>query len=138
MSGGRACALVTIFAVALGGAGCGGAGPVAWKGQPRSGPVEGGRMLFGTLVNRAGRVVRLDAGKVRVLDGRGRPLPAAAAFSAGYEASIALRGLGGEMFAGGSTPTTAVLAPNTTVPLSVSWSGRAVAVEVAGSRLPLD
>ena len=52
--------------------------------------------------------------------------------------NIALRGFGGEMFAGGSTPTTAVLAPNTTVPLSVSWSGRAVAVEVAGSRLPLD
>jgi hypothetical protein len=94
-------------------------------------------MLFGTLVNRAGRVLRLDAGKVRVLDGHGRPLPAAAAFSGGYEASIALRGFGGEMFAGASTRTTAVLAPNTTVPLSVSWSGRAVAVEVAGSRLPL-
>jgi hypothetical protein len=95
-------------------------------------------MLFGTLVNRAGRVLRLDAGKVRVLDVNDRPLPAAAAFSAGYEASIALRGLRGEMFAGGSARTTAVLSPNTTVPLSISWSGRAVAVEVAGSRLPLD
>jgi hypothetical protein len=49
-----------------------------------------------------------------------------------------MRGFGGEMFAGGSTRTTAVLSPNTTVPLSVSWSGRAVAVEVASSRLPLD
>jgi hypothetical protein len=99
-------------------------------------------MLFGTLVNRAGRVVRLDAGKVRVLDGNGRALPAAAAFSAGYEARIALRGFGTEMFAapagGGSTSTTAVLAPDATVPLSVSWSGRAVAVEVAGTRLSLN
>ena len=98
-------------------------------------------MLFGTLVNRAGRVLRLDAGKVRVLDGNGRPLPAAAAFSEGYEARIALRGYGTEMFAaaaaGGSTSTTAVLAPYTTVPLTVSWSGQAVAVEVAGMRLPL-
>ena len=36
-------------------------------------------MLFGTLVNRAGGVLRLSADHVRVLDGRGRPLPAAAA-----------------------------------------------------------
>jgi hypothetical protein len=138
MSGGRVCALAATFAVAFGGAGCGGAGPVAWKGQPRSGPVEGGRMLFGTLVNRAGRVLRLDAGKVRVLDGNGRPLPAAAAFSAGFDARVAMRGFGSEMFAGAATPTIAVLAPNTTVPLTVSWSGRAVALEVAGTRLSLN
>jgi hypothetical protein len=81
MSGGRVCALAVTFAVVLGGAGCGGHGPVAWKGQPRSGPVGGGQMLFGTLVNRAGRVLRLSAGHVLVLDGRGRPLPAAAVFS---------------------------------------------------------
>jgi hypothetical protein len=91
MSGGRVCALAATFAVAVGGAGCGGHGLVAWKGQPRSGPVEGGQMLFGTLVNRAGRVLRLSAEHVRVLDGRGRPLPAAAVFTGGYEAGIALR-----------------------------------------------
>jgi hypothetical protein len=98
-------------------------------------------MLFGTLVNRAGRVLRLRAAHVRVLDGRGRPLPAAAAFSAGYEAGIALRGFGTEMFAapatGGASSATAVLAAGATVPLTVSWSGRAVAVEVEGSRLAL-
>jgi hypothetical protein len=141
MSGSRACVLAATFAVALGGAGCGGDGPVAWKGQPRSGPVEGGRLLFGTLVNHAGRVLRLRAAEVRVLDGRGRPLPAAAAFSGGYEADIALRGYGTEMsaspVAGASTRATAVLAPGATVPLSVSWSGQAAAVEVEGSRLAL-
>jgi len=48
-------------------------------------------MLFGTLVNRAGRVLRLSAGHVPVLDGRGRPLPVAAVFSSGHEAGIALQ-----------------------------------------------
>jgi hypothetical protein len=99
-------------------------------------------MLFGTLVNHAGRVLRLRTAHVRVLDGRGRPLPAAAAFSSGYEAGIALRGFGTEMFAapaaGAATRATAVLAPGATLPLSVSWSGHAVAVDVEGSRLPLD
>jgi hypothetical protein len=61
----------------------------------------------------------------------------AALFSRGYKAGIALRGFGAEMFAGAATPTTAVLAPGATAPLSVSWSGRAVAVEVEGSRLAL-
>jgi hypothetical protein len=52
-----------------------------------------------------------------------------------------LRGFGTEMFAapaaGAATGATAVLAPGATAPLSVSWSGRAVAVEVEGSRLAL-
>jgi hypothetical protein len=98
-------------------------------------------MLFGTLVNRGGRVLRLRSAAVRVLDARGHPLPAAAAFTNGYEAGIALRGFGVEMFAsavaGASTGATAVLSPGATVPLTVSWSGRAEAVEVAGSRLAL-
>jgi hypothetical protein len=99
-------------------------------------------MLFGTLVNRAGRVLRLRAAQVRVLDAHGRSLPAAAAFSSGYDAGIALRAYGTEMFAapaaGTSTHATAVLAPGATVPLAVSWSGRAAAVEVEGARLPLE
>ena len=98
-------------------------------------------MLFGTLVNRAGRPLRLRASDVRVVDGHGHSLPAAAAFSGGYEAGIALRGYGAEMFAssvtGASSRATAVLAAGATVPLTVSWSGRAVAVEVEGSRLAL-
>ena len=87
-------------------------------------------MLFGTLVNRAGKVLRLDAGRVRVLDAHGRSLPAAAAFSAGYDASIALRGYRSELFAArlARTSTHTVLAPGATVPLSVSWSGDATAV----------
>jgi hypothetical protein len=56
-------------------------------------------------------------------------------------ARIALRGFGTEMFAapaaGAATGAHAVLAPGATAPLSVSWSGRAVAVEVEGSRLAL-
>jgi hypothetical protein len=103
--------------------------------------VEGGQLLFGTLVNRADRVLRLRADHVRVLDGRGHSLPAAAVFSGGYEAGIALRGFGTEMFAapaaGAATGATAVLAPGATTPLSVSWSGRAAAVEVEDSRLAL-
>jgi hypothetical protein len=98
-------------------------------------------MLFGTLVNRAGTVLRLRAGKVRVLDAQGRSLPAAAAFTSGYDPGIALRGYGTEMFAaptgGAATRTTAVLAPGATIPLSVSWSGRAAALEVEGTRLTL-
>jgi hypothetical protein len=96
-------------------------------------------MLFGTLVNRAGRVLRLDAGRVRVLDAHGRSLPAAAAFSAGFDASIALRGYRSELVAARltGTPTRTVLAPAATVALSVSWSGHASAVEVEGTRLAL-
>jgi len=96
-------------------------------------------MLFGTLVNRAGKVLRLDAGRVRVLGAHGRSLPAAAAFSAGFDASIALRGYGSELVAArlAGTSTRAVLAPGATVPLSVSWSGHATAVEVEGTRLAL-
>jgi hypothetical protein len=54
---------------------------------------------------------------------------------------IALRGFGTEMFAapatGAAARATAVLAAGATAPLSVSWTGRAAAVEVEGSRLAL-
>ena len=142
MSGRSVCALVVALAVVAVSAGCGG-GPanVAWKGQPRSGPVEGGQMLFGTLVNRSAHPLQLRAADVRVLDRSGRELSAAAAFSGGYNAGIALRGFGTEMFAA-ATPSAgdgakAALAPGATIPLSVSWKGEAVVVEVAGARLTL-
>jgi hypothetical protein len=141
MSGRTVCALAVTLAVLAGGAGCGGGESIAWKGHPRSGPVEGGQMLFGTLVNRSARPLRLRAGDVRVLDRKGHALPAAAAFAGGYNAGIALRGFGTEMFAaapvGGSDGDEAALAPNATVPLSVSWKGEAAVVEVAGARLTL-
>jgi hypothetical protein len=143
MSGRSVCALGVTLAVLAGSAGCGGAGSasVAWKGHPRSGPVEGGRMLFGTVVNRSARLLQLRAADVRVLDRSGRELPAAAAFSGGYNPGIALRGFGAEMFAA-ATPSAGDganvdLAPRATVPLSVSWNGAAVVVEVAGARLTL-
>jgi hypothetical protein len=142
MSGRSVCALAVALAVLAGSAGCGGgAANVAWKGQPRSGPVEGGQMLFGTLVNRSAHPLQLRAADVRVLDRSGRELSAAAAFSGGYNAGIALRGFGAEMFAA-ATPSsgdgaTVDLAPRATVPLSVSWKGEAVVVEVAGARLTL-
>src|SRR3954470_16895990 len=100
MSGRSVCALAVALAVLAGSAGCGGGtASVAWKGHPRAGAVEGGQMLFGTLVNRSAKHVRLRAAQVRVLDAGGHPPPAAAAFSGGYDASIALRGYGTEMFA---------------------------------------
>jgi hypothetical protein len=142
MSGRSVCALAVALAVVAGSAGCGGGtANVAWKGQPRSGPIEGGQMLFGTLVNRSARPLALSAADVRVLDRSGRSLSAAAAFSGGYNAGIALRGFGTEMFAA-ATPSAGdgaqvALAPGATVPLSVSWQGAAVAVEVAGARLTL-
>jgi hypothetical protein len=142
MSGRSLCALAVTLAVLAGSAGCG-AGPadVAWKDRPRSGPVEGGQMLFGTLVNRSAHPLQLRAGDVRVLDRSGRELSAAAAFSGGYNAGIALRGFGAEMFAA-AMPSAGDgakvdLAPRATVPLSVSWKGEAVAVEVGGARLAL-
>jgi hypothetical protein len=141
MSGRLVCALVVILAVLAGGAGCGGGATVAWKGHPRSGPIEGGQMLFGTIVNRSGRPLSLRASDVRVLDRSGRELSAAAVFSDGYNAGIALRGFGAEMFAaatvGASDGAKAALGPGATVPLSVSWKGEAAVVEVAGARLAL-
>ena len=142
MSGRSVCALAVALAVLAGSAGCGGgAANVAWKGQPRSGPVEGGQMLFGTLVNRSAHPLQLRAADVRVLDRSGRELSAAAAFSGGYNAGIALRGFGAEMFAaampGAGDGAKVALAPGATVPLSVSWKGEAVVVEVAGARLTL-
>ena len=142
MSGRSVCALAVALAVLAGSAGCGGGTTsVAWKGQPRSGPVEGGQMLFGTLVNRSARPLQLRAADVRVLDRSGRELSAAAAFSGGYNAGIALHGFGAEMFAAAMPSTDdgakVALAPGATVPLSVSWKGEAVVVEVAGARLTL-
>ena len=142
MSGRSVCALAVALAVMAGGVGCGGGGAnVAWKDKPRSGPIEGGQMLFGTLVNRSGRPLRLRAADVHVLDRGGHELSAAAAFSGGYNAGIALRGFGAEMFAS-ATPSAgdgakAAMAPGATVPLSVSWKGEAAIVEVAGARLKL-
>jgi hypothetical protein len=142
MSGRLLCALAVALAVLAGSAGCGaGSASVAWKGRPRSGPIEGGQMLFGTLVNRSARPLALRAADVRVLDRSGRELSAAAAFSGGYNAGIALHGFGAEMFAAAMPGTgdgaKVDLAPRATVPLSVSWKGEAVVVEVAGARLTL-
>jgi hypothetical protein len=132
-------ALLLTVAVAV--PGCGGADVVAWKGTPRVGPIEGGRMLFGTVVNRSGKPLVLRAAEVKVVDHNGRVLPSAAAFAGGYNASIALRGFGGQMFgastAGATTGTRAGVAPGASVPLSVSWKGDADAVVVAGTSLPL-
>ena len=84
--------------------------PGAWAAAaaPRTSPGRASRararsraaqMLFGTLVNRSARPLQLRAADVRVLDRNGHALPAAAAFSGGYNAGIALRGFGAEMFA---------------------------------------
>ena len=141
MSGRLVCALAVTVAVLVGGVGCRGGAAVAWKGQPRSGPIEGGQMLFGTLLNRSSRPLQLRAADVRVLDRHGRALSAAAAFAGGYNASIALRGFGTEMFAaataGPGDGAKIAVAPGATVPLSVSWKGDAAVVEVAGERLTL-
>ncbi len=142
MSGRSVCALAVALVVLAGSAGCGGGtASVAWKGQPRSGPVEGGQMLFGTLVNRSAHPLQLRAADVRVLDRSGRELSAAAAFSGGYNAGIALRGFGAEMFAaatpGAGDGATVAIAPGAATPLSVSWKGDADVVEVAGARLAL-
>jgi hypothetical protein len=134
----RVAALAAVRA-ALAAAGCGGGGAVAWDGHPRSGPVAGGQLLFGRVVNRSDRPLRLRAGEVRVLDAAGRALPASAAFSGGFNPAIALRGYGAEMFASATAGVggTATLAPGATAPLSVSWTGTARAIEVAGTRLAL-
>jgi hypothetical protein len=139
MSGRLLGAMMLTVAVAV--AGCGGADVVAWKGQPRVGPIEGGRMLFGTVVNRSGKPLVLRAAQVKAVDHNGRVLSSAAAFAGGYNASIALRGFGGQMFgastAGATTGTRAAVPPGGSAPLSVSWKGAAAAVMVAGTALPL-
>jgi hypothetical protein len=141
MSGRSVCALAVALAALVGGVGCGGGADVAWKGHPRSGPIEGGEMLFGTLVNHSARPLRLRAADVRVLDRSGRELSSAAAFSGGYNAGIALRGFGAEMFAaasvGESDGAKVALAPGATSPLSLSWKGEAAVVEVGRTRLKL-
>ena len=141
MSGRSVCALAVTLAVLAGGVGCGGSSDVAWKGHPRSGPIEGGEMLFGTVVNHSARPLQLRAADVRVLDRRGRELSSVAAFSGGYNAGIALHGFGAEMFAsatvGESDGAKVALAPGATSPLSLSWEGEAAVVEVGGARLKL-
>jgi hypothetical protein len=141
MSGRSVYALAVTLAVLAGGVGCGGSADVAWKGHPRSGPIEGGEMLFGTLVNQSARPLQLRAADVRVLDRGGRELSSAAAFSGGYNAGIALRGFGAEMFAsatvGENDGAKVALGPGATSPLSLSWKGEAAVVEVGGARLKL-
>ena len=79
-------------------------------------------------MNRSARPLQLRAADVRVLDRSGHALPAAAAFSGGYNAGIALRGFGAEMFAaampGAGDGAKVALAPGATVPLSVLVEGR--------------
>src|SRR5262245_20770127 len=112
-------ALMLTSAVAV--AGCGGARVVAWDGTPRVGAIEGGRTLFGTVVNRAGTPLWGRAAQVRVVDHNGRVLPAAALFAGGYNSSIALRGFGGQTFgastAGAATGARAAVAPGSSAPL---------------------
>ena len=142
MSGRSVCALAVALVVLAVSAGCGGGtASVAWKGQPRSVRSRAARCSSARVVNRSARPLQLRAADVRVLDRSGRELSAAAAFSGGYNAGIALRGFGAEMFAaampGAGDGAKVALAPGATVPLSVSWKGRAVVVEVAGARLTL-
>ncbi len=100
-------------------------GPLRWAGTPRAGVAGEQQVLYGTIVNRAEKPVRVRAGDVRVVDGDGKRLEAAAVFSGGYV--LALSG------PDRSPPT--VLRPGARLPLSVTWTGDAADVELAGSRL---
>ena len=56
-------------------------------------------MLFGTLVNRSARPLRCAPPTCACSTATASALSAAAAFAGGYNAGIALRGFGTEMFA---------------------------------------
>ncbi|MGZ4269144.1 MAG: hypothetical protein ACXVFK_18450 [Solirubrobacteraceae bacterium] len=100
-------------------------GPLRWDGTPRTGTAGDQQVLYGTLVNRAKTPVRVRSGAVRVLDGDGKALTAAAAFSDGYVPAAA----------GIASSATIVLRPGARLPLGVTWSGDASTIDVAGSRL---
>ena len=101
MSGRSVCALAVTLAVLAGGAGCGGgAANVALEGRSRArARSRAARCSSARSSTARPRPLQLRAADVRVLDRNGHELSAAAAFSGGYNAGIALRGFGTEMFA---------------------------------------
>ena len=123
--------------------------PLRWDGAPRMTVVAGttaGRLLFGHVVNRSDRAVKLRAGAVRVLDADGHELHTSAAFADGFVPGVTLRGYGSDLFAAdagtASVGSEIVLKPGAKAPLSVSFSApggeRASAVRYGGGRLKLE
>jgi hypothetical protein len=125
------------------------AAPLRWNGAPRMTTMAGtvgDRLLFGHVVNRSDRRVRLRAADVHVLDADGEKLHTSAAFADGFVAGVTLRGYDSDLY-GADEGAAAVgreitLAPGAAAPLSVSFSApggeRASAIEYGGGRLKLE
>jgi hypothetical protein len=100
-------------------------GPLRWAATPRTGDAGEQQVLYGTLVNRAKTPLRVRTTDVRVVDGNGKRLTSAAAFSGGYVPA----------FAGGAPAVTVTLRPKGELALGVTWTGDAAQIRVAGSTL---
>lgn len=102
-------------------------GPIAWAATPRAGAAGEGQALYGTIVNRSKKAVRLRSKGIRVVDGDGKTLPSLSAFDGGYIPSYS-----------GSVAREVLLRPGQKEPLSLTWTGGDGAqVKLAGSSLSI-
>jgi hypothetical protein len=95
-------------------------GRLVWAAAPRH---VGGAVVTGEVRNDGRAELRLDAARARVLDDRGRALPATARFLDAYgpgRAGLAI-----------------TLAPGRTAPLTVAWRGAAARLALGGATLAL-
>jgi hypothetical protein len=121
-------------------------GPLRWQSPARTstiGQTTSDHLLFGRVVNHSGRTIRLRAGQVHVLDGKGHRLKTRAAFADGFLPSIMLSG-STELY--GADPSVAVgreivLRTGQAAPISASYRAaagqRAAMLDYGAGRLVL-
>jgi hypothetical protein len=121
-------------------------GPLRWQSPARTSALAGGtddHLLFGRVVNHSGRVIRLRAADVHILDRDGHRLPTRAAFADGFVPSVMISGAAGEMYGGGDAQVgkQIVLNIGAATPIAASFTAgageRAAAIEYDGGRLTL-
>jgi hypothetical protein len=120
--------LAAVAVIAVAGFGSGGpAGPLDWTGKAEvfnHPTIKDDRIVTGTLRNGGTHTIRVDIGKVRLLDGDGKTVPSAPVF---------LKTFGKSLWAAGRGPQTvpdtellrtgriALLSPGEEVPLTIAW-----------------
>jgi hypothetical protein len=95
-------------------------GRLVWGAAPRA---IGGAVVTGEVRNDGRAALHLDAARARVVDDRGRALPATVRFLDAYGPGAAGRRV--------------TLAPGRTAPLTVAWRGAAARLLLAGATLAL-
>ena len=142
--------IATLFAViviALAGfSGQGRTGPLGWSGDSElftHPTIPGDRIVTGTLRNDGTHTIRVDIGKVRLIDGDGTTVPSAPVF---------LKTFGKTLWSAGRGPQTvpdtellrtgriALLTPGEEVPLTIAWhdkDGEPTRIDYGEGSLPI-